>query len=217
MKILITGIAGFAGSNIASGLISCHPNIKIFGIDNFSRKGCEQNIDLLNAKGIKLIRGDLRLTSDIDTIPQVDWVIDCAANPSVLGGLDGQVSSKQVIENNLLGTVNLLEFCKKYQAGLILISTSHVYSALELANLPVKLIKIASKLITPTFPVTDQGISENFLPRHPFPYTEYQVDIRAANFGIQLLISSLDQSMWGSCWAGQFGKADRIFSTDSFI
>ena len=63
MKILITGIAGFAGSNIASGLISCHPNIKIFGIDNFSRKGCEQNIDLLNAETIKLNDININLKS----------------------------------------------------------------------------------------------------------------------------------------------------------
>tara|TARA_B100000282_G_scaffold296215_1_gene277479 strand:- start:1614 stop:2672 length:1059 start_codon:yes stop_codon:yes gene_type:complete len=217
MKILITGIAGFAGSNIASGLISCHPNIKIFGIDNFSRKGCEQNIDLLNAKGIKLIRGDLRLTSDIDTIPQVDWVIDCAANPSVLGGLDGQVSSKQVIENNLLGTVNLLEFCKKYQAGLILISTSRVYSALELANLPVKLIKDRFEIDNPNIPgLTDQGISESFSTSAPISL--YGVSKLTSEQLILEYSYNFDFPVWiNRCGvlagAGQFGKADQgIFS-----
>ena len=71
----------------------------------------------------------MRLQSDIDNLPSVDWVIDCAANPSVLAGLDGQISSRQVMEHNLLGTINLLEYCKKHRAGLVLLSTSRVYSA----------------------------------------------------------------------------------------
>ena len=86
--------------------------------------------------GVNLIRGDIRSQSDIDAIPEVDWVIDCAANPSVLAGLNGQSSSRQLMEHNLLGTINLLEYCKKYKAGLILLSTSRVYSAVELAALP---------------------------------------------------------------------------------
>ena len=117
MKILITGIAGFAGSNIASELMSLHPSIKILGLDNFSRKGCEQNINFFNAKNLNLIRGDLRSQSDIDALPKVDWIIDCAANPSVLAGLDGQSSSRQVMEHNLLRTINLLEYCKNTKLG----------------------------------------------------------------------------------------------------
>ena len=42
------------------------------------------------------------------------------------------------MEHNLLGTINLLEYCKKYNSGLILLSTSRAYSASELAVLLVK-------------------------------------------------------------------------------
>ena len=42
------------------------------------------------------------------------------------------------MEHNLFGTINLLEYCKSHKAGLILLSTSRVYSASELAALPVK-------------------------------------------------------------------------------
>ena len=129
MKILITGIGGFAASSIAKTLLQSHSNFKIIGLDNFSRKGSEQNISRLIDMGVKLIRADIRAQSDIDALPQVDWVIDCAANPSVLAGLDGQSSSRQLLENNLLGTINLLEYCKRHKAGLILLSTSRVYSA----------------------------------------------------------------------------------------
>jgi CDP-paratose 2-epimerase len=65
-------------------------------------------------------------------------VIDAAANPSVLAGVDGLSSSRQVVEHNLGGTMNLLEYCKRSRAGLILLSTSRVYSIAPLAALPVR-------------------------------------------------------------------------------
>ncbi|XGB41406.1 MAG: hypothetical protein LVS60_14050 [Nodosilinea sp. LVE1205-7] len=48
--------------------------------------------------------GDLRQASDLETLPPVDWVIDAAANPSVLAGVDGKTSSLQLVQHNLLGT-----------------------------------------------------------------------------------------------------------------
>ena len=93
MKILITGICGFAGSSIANSLLQNHSNLKIHGIDNFFRKGSEQNVTALSTNGIDVVRGDIRSQSDLSSYSKVDWVIDCAANPSVLAGLDGQVSA----------------------------------------------------------------------------------------------------------------------------
>ena len=138
MKILITGICGFAGTSIAKSLLQSHSDLQIVGLDNFSRKGTQLNIFEITNLGIDLIRGDIRSQSDIDDLPKVDWVIDCAANPSVLAGLDGNASSRQLMEHNLIGTINLLEYCKRHKAGLILLSTSRVYSASELSALPVK-------------------------------------------------------------------------------
>ena len=77
MKILITGICGFAGSSIAKELLESHSNLQIFGLDNFSRKGSELNISELTGLGINLVRGDIRTQSDINALPKVDWVIDC--------------------------------------------------------------------------------------------------------------------------------------------
>ena len=138
LRILITGVFGFAGSSIAKTLLQNHSNLQILGLDNLSRKGSELNIPAIKNLGVKLIRGDIRSQSDIDALPKVDWVIDCAANPSVLAGLDGQSSRRQLLEHNLLGTINLLEYCNSHKAGLILLSTSRVYSAAELAALPVE-------------------------------------------------------------------------------
>jgi CDP-paratose 2-epimerase len=217
LKILVTGIAGFAGSNIASGLNSLHPSIEIFGLDNLSRKGTEQNVHLLSKDGINIIRGDIRSNSDLDALPHVDWIIDCAANPSVLAGLDGQVSSRQVMENNLLGTINLLEYCKRHKSGFILLSTSRVYSALELANLPVESLNDRFEVKNANAPgFSELGISEEFPTSAPISL--YGSSKLASEQLILEYSYNFDFPVWiNRCGvlagAGQFGKADQgIFS-----
>ena len=223
MKVLITGICGFAGFSIAERLWESHSKIKIIGVDNFSRKGCELNASRLANLGIQTMRGDIRSQSDIDNIPAVDWIIDCAANPSVLAGLDGLVSSRQVLEHNLLGTINLLEFCKRHKSGLILLSTSRVYSALELANLPVDSSKDRFQLKQySTIGISALGISETFPTSAPISL--YGSSKLASE---QLILEygyNFDFPVWiNRCGvlagAGQFGKADQgnFFLLDSFF
>lgn len=217
MKILITGICGFAGSSIAKILLQNHFHMQIFGLDNFSRKGSEINISELTDLGIDLVRGDIRSQSDIDYLPKVDWVIDCAANPSTLGGLDGKSSSRQLIENNLIGSINLLEYCKRYKAGLILLSTSRVYSASELASLPVKSSDQCFKLINCSIAgISSSGISEDFPTTTPLSL--YGASKLASETLILEYGKCFDFPVWiNRCGvlagAGQFGKGDQgIFS-----
>ncbi len=137
MRLLITGICGFVGSTLARAFAAAGSGHTLVGFDNFIRPGSESNRAELKRLGVKLHHGDLRAASDLETLPAVDWVIDAAANPSVLAGVDGKTSSRQLVEHNLAGTVNMLEFCKQHRAGFILLSTSRVYSIEPLAALPV--------------------------------------------------------------------------------
>ena len=137
MKILLSGVCGFVGNNVAHGLLDHDSTLELIGIDNLSRAGSHLNIEPLRQRGVKLIHGDLRSASDLESIAVVDWIIDAAANPSVLAGIDGTTSSRQLIEHNLSGTVNLLELAKRDGAGFILLSTSRVYSVKALASIPV--------------------------------------------------------------------------------
>src|SRR3954468_6828964 len=138
MKILITGICGFVGSGLARALQERIEGIEIAGIDNLLRPGSERNRQKLSSRDIKVIHGDLRARSDVDALPESDWTIDAAANPSVLAGVDGKSSARQLSEHNLGGTLNLLEYCRERRSGLVLLSTSRVYSIRMLASLPVK-------------------------------------------------------------------------------
>lgn len=217
MKILITGVSGFAGSNIAMSMLQTEPKNKIIGFDNLSRQGCERNIDILRNTGIEITRGDIRSQSDVEALPNVDWIIDCAANPSVLAGLDGQSSSRQLMEHNLIGTINLLEYCKKHRAGLILLSTSRVYSASELAALPVKTTNDRYELQQSEISgISENGISENFPTSAPISL--YGATKLASETLIMEYGKSFDFPVWiNRCGvlagAGQFGKGDQgIFS-----
>ena len=165
MKIFITGICGFVGSRVAKHIKSTHPDYEIFGLDNCSRSGSWTNLGPLQALGITIYRGDIRVASDLETIPKADFLIDAAANPSVLAGIDGKTSSRQLVEHNLQGTINLLEYCKKYHAGFILLSTSRVYSIPDLSQLEMlETNKAFSPETGQDFPhgISPEGVNEAY-------------------------------------------------------
>lgn len=137
MRLLITGVCGFAGSTLARGLREHFPEWEILGLDNLSREGASANVEPLREAGITLRHGDLRCPEDLETLPPSDVVLDAAANPSVLAGLDGRTSSRQLMAHNLSGTLHLLEYCGKTGAMFILLSTNRVYSIRSLSRIRV--------------------------------------------------------------------------------
>src|SRR5208283_4243547 len=170
MKILITGICGFVGGALASELKRLHENLEIIGLDNLCRPGSEQNRHHFQSPDVGFRHGDIRNPSDLEDLPKVDWVIDAAANPSVLAGVSGLTSSRQLMEHNLVGTLHLLEYCKRHGAGFVMLGTSRVYSAARLAALPMEVKKNA---FAPRFAETREpglspaGVTEDFSTQPP--------------------------------------------------
>jgi len=165
MRILIAGICGFAGAALARTFQNAIEGARIIGVDNLLRPGSERNRGGLRAMGMEVFHGDTRMASDLETLPAADWVIDAAANPSVLAGVDGRSSSRQLIEHNLLGTLNLLEYCKRHHAGFILLSSSRVYSIPALTGLPMRVEGSRFVLDTTRPPIAGvgaEGIAETF-------------------------------------------------------
>lgn len=219
MKLLITGICGFVGSRLTAALPECVPNLEIFGIDNLIRPGSETNRTELGAKGVRFIHGDLRCRSDVESLPACDWVIDAAANPSVLAGVDGRSSPRQLTEHNLAGTLNLLEYCRERKAGLILLSSSRVYSVTDLAGLPVRKEGNAFVLdFDDVLPegVSEFGIAEKFPVNQPvslYGATKLASEIMAIEYGLTFGFPVWIDRCGVLAGAGQFGTAEQgIFS-----
>lgn len=215
MTILITGIAGFVGSALAASLIEQIEGVSICGIDNLMRPGSELNRERLKKMGVQFVHGDIRCASDFAGLPKADWVIDAAANPSVLAGVNGQSTTRQLFEHNLASLVNIVEYCRAHSAGLLLLSSSRVYSIETLACLPLKIQNYAFVLDTgrplPAGASVD-GIGPDFSTQPPvslYGSTKLASEIVALEYG-----QTFDFPVWiNRCGvmagAGQFGTPDQ--------
>jgi len=214
MKVLITGICGFVGSTLARAFYAHDPSTQIFGLDNFIRPGSESNRAELKRQGVKLFHGDLRAASDLETLPAVDFVVDAAANPSVLAGVDGKSSTRQLVEHNLLGTVNLLEYCKVHRAGFALLSTSRVYAIEPLSQLKVDVVDRAFRP-SPATALTGfsaEGLAENFSSLAPislYGSTKLASEALALEYGATFSLPVFVNRCGVLAGAGQFGRADQ--------
>lgn len=123
-SILITGGAGFVGSNLAVCFKERYPKTRVIVMDNLKRRGSEMNLKRLKDAGVEFFHGDIRCPDDF---PRVEYsaIIECSAEPSVLAGFDG--NPLYVVNTNLSGTVNCLEEARKRKADVIFLSTSRVY------------------------------------------------------------------------------------------
>ncbi len=135
--ILITGGAGFVGSNLAIRLKSTYPEASVLVFDNLKRRGSELNLPRLKSAGIEFLHGDIRNKSDLDDIgTKIDLFIECSAEPSVLAGVNS--SPEYLIDTNLTGTINCLELARRDKSAVVFLSTSRVYPIKELNDLKFK-------------------------------------------------------------------------------
>jgi CDP-paratose 2-epimerase len=125
MKIVITGGAGFVGSNIAVSLKEKYPSYSIVAFDNLKRRGSELNLLGFKQRGIDFFHGDIRNPEDLEQLGDFDCMIEASAEPSVMSGLSG--SPSYVINNNLTGSINCFNTCIKNKSNIIFLSTSRVY------------------------------------------------------------------------------------------
>lgn len=219
MRILVSGICGFVGSTLAHALADSYSGLDIVGFDNFIRPGSESNRDGLKRRGIRVFHADLRSVSDLEVLPEADWILDAAANPSVLAGVDGGTSSRQLVEHNLVGTLNLLELCRRRRSGLILMSTSRVYAIQPLAAVRMRVRggAFCPDLAGSTVEgLTDNGVNEGFstlAPLSVYGSTKLASEVMALEYGETYSFPVFINRCGVLAGAGQFGRADQgIFS-----
>jgi CDP-paratose 2-epimerase len=132
-RLLVTGGAGFIGANLACTLARRHPGWEITALDNLKRRGSELNLPRLRDAGVRFEHGDVRLLPDLEAVGEIDAIVECSAEPSVMAGIDG--SPDYLIGSNLFGAYNCLELARRRDAFLVFLSTSRVYPVKTLEGL----------------------------------------------------------------------------------
>jgi len=122
MKFLVTGGAGFIGSNIVEELLKRNYEVKV--VDNFST-GKRENLVEFN-KDLELIEGDIRSFHIVQqAVKDVDVILHLAALPSVPRSINDPITSNEV---NVVGTLNILEASKLTNVKrVVFASSSSVY------------------------------------------------------------------------------------------
>ena len=131
MKILVTGGAGFIGSNFVRLLLTQDKNYKIINLDKLTYAGNLRNIkDLERNNGHTFIKGDICDATLVNKIvKKCDVIINFAAETHVDRSIQ---DAKEFIMTDVVGTYTLLEAARKYKIKkYIQISTDEVYGSIE--------------------------------------------------------------------------------------
>lgn len=128
--LLITGGAGFIGSNFIHYMFNKYPDVKIINLDLLTYAGNPENLkDIADKPNYTFVKGDIadaRLVNDI--VPKVDYIVNFAAESHV----DRSIEDPSVfIRTNVMGTQVLLDAARKHGVERYLqISTDEVYGSL---------------------------------------------------------------------------------------
>lgn len=207
-RTLITGGAGFIGSNLAHRLLSSGERVLIF--DKLSRPGVEKNLEWLTATHGDLVDveiGDVRNSSQLrSAAADAGSVFHFAAQVAVTSSLDDPIDD---FETNARGTLNLLEVLRGMAVPppLVFTSTNKVYGALA----RTQVVKRGARYAPVGEDVETSGISEDQSLDFCSPYgcskgaaDQYVLDY-AHTFGMPCAVFRM------SCIYGprQFGNEDQ--------
>jgi dTDP-glucose 4,6-dehydratase len=181
MKILVTGGAGFIGSNFVRRTLSVRPNVEITILDALTYAGSIDN--LLGLEGrYRFVEGDILRPELVDPlVAESDVVVHFAAESHNDNSLK---SARPFVETNVMGTFELIQTCMKHDVRFHHISTDEVYGDLPLDS---------KEKFTPETP---------FKPSSPYSSSKAASDllVRAwvRSFGLRATISNSSNN-FGPC------------------
>lgn len=182
-KIIVTGGAGFIGSNFVHYVVNNHPEIHVTVLDKLTYAGNKANLVGLPADQVKLVVGDIADAELVDKLVQeTDAVVHYAAESHNDNSLNDPFP---FVQTNIIGTYTLIEACRKYNKRYHHVSTDEVYGDLPLRE---------------DLPGHGEGTGEKFTSETPYnpssPYSSTKagsdllVKAWVRSFGLQATISN---------------------------
>lgn len=182
-SILVTGGAGFIGSNFVHYVVNNFPEISITVLDKLTYAGNEQNLEGLPEDRVQLVVGDIADKEVVDKLAQeVDAIVHYAAESHNDNSL---IDPLPFVQTNLIGTYVLIEAARKYNLRYHHVSTDEVYGDLPLRE---------------DLPDGGEGIGEKFTaetaynPSSPYSSTKAGSDLLVKawvrSFGLKATLSN---------------------------
>ncbi|MEO3732713.1 dTDP-glucose 4,6-dehydratase [Lactiplantibacillus plantarum] len=182
-NLLVTGGAGFIGSNFVHYVYNHHPEVKITVLDKLTYAGNRANLEEILGDRVKLVVGDICDAPLVDELmQQTDAVVHYAAESHNDNSLK---DPWPFIETNIIGTYTLIQSAHKFNKRFHHVSTDEVYGDLPLReDLPGHGESVGEKF-TPT---------SRYKPSSPYSSSKASSDllVRAwvRSFGLQATISN---------------------------
>lgn len=182
-NIIVTGGAGFIGSNFVHYVVNNHPEVHVTVLDKLTYAGNKENLAGLPADRVELVVGDIcdaELVNEL--VKDSDAVVHYAAESHNDNSL---IDPSPFIQTNIVGTYTLIEACRKFNIRYHHVSTDEVYGDLPLRE---------------DLPGHGEGEGEKFTPEMRYnpssPYSSSKASsdmlVRAwiRSFGLQATISN---------------------------
>lgn len=196
-NIIVTGGAGFIGSNFVHYVVNNHPDVKVTVLDKLIYAGNRANLAGLPEDRVKLVVGDVADAELVDKlVKHTDAVVHYAAESHNDNSL---IDPSPFIQTNIIGTYTLIEACRKYDVRYHHISTDEVFGDLPLRE---------------DLPGHGEGVGEKFTPDSPYkpssPYSSSKASsdllVRAwvRSFGLKATIHS--RAVWLILTEGKLGE-----------
>ncbi len=182
-NIIVTGGAGFIGSNFVHYVVNNHPDIHVTVLDKLTYAGNKENLAGLPEDRVKLVVGDI---ADADLVNSLVKDTDAVVHYAAESHNDNSLKDPfPFVQTNIIGTYTLIEACRKYNVRYHHVSTDEVYGDLPLRE---------------DLPEHGEGLGEKFTAETPYnpssPYSSTKASsdllVRAwvRSFGLKATISN---------------------------
>ena len=182
-NIIVTGGAGFIGSNFVHYVVNNHPDVHVTVLDKLTYAGNKENLAGLRSDRVELVVGDIADAELVDRlVKEADAVVHYAAESHNDNSLKDPFP---FVQTNIIGTYTLIEACRKYNVRYHHVSTDEVYGDLPLRE---------------DLPGKEDGPGEKFTSKTPYnpssPYSSTKagsdllVKAWVRSFGLQATISN---------------------------